>query len=124
MPLHPIQPLVIDSHGTLRFQENGIIRKLIDSGVIKLNDVAMLDGITQDDRNQFAQLIGYSLDGYGSLSYADDLTYTTAYHMHHSKKSEVEAKLEYLEGLVSNLRLALRAPIAELFGMHESDIPV
>ncbi len=124
MPLHPIQPLVIDSHGTLRFHENGIIRKLLDSGVINLNDVAMLDGITQDDRNQFAQLIGYSLDGYGSLSYADDLTYTTAYHMHHSKKTEQQARLDNLEALVTSLRHALRGPMAELFGMHEGDIPV
>lgn len=33
---------------------------------------------TKDEQMQFAQLIGYSVDGYGSLSYATDLSYQEA----------------------------------------------
>ncbi len=122
MSSHPIQPLEIDAHGTLRFKANDIIRQLVDTGVISMNNIAMLD-VSEDDRNQFAQLVGYSLSGYGSLSYANDLTYEAAYNMHHAGMTEQEARLKHLEDLVAKLKESMRGPVAELFGMHEDDIP-
>jgi len=69
---HPIQPLVKDKNGILRFKENAIVRHLLDTHPnCNLNDLACMD-FTNDDRRQFAQLIGYSLSGYGDLSYVDD----------------------------------------------------
>jgi hypothetical protein len=123
MSKHPIQPLELDQHGTLRFKANKIIRQLVDTNVINLNDIACMDDVDKDDQNQFAQLIGYSLSGYGSLSYADDYTYATAHAMHKEQKSELEARLAYLEDLVANLKTVLREPVADLYGMHPSDLP-
>lgn len=122
MSSHPIQPVALDSNGVIRFKANAIIRKLVDDKLIDLNEISCWD-IPQNDRSQFAQLMGYSLSGYGSLSFADDLTYAAAYNMHHAGMTEQEARLKHLEEVVANLKAALRAPMAELFGMHEEDIP-
>ena len=69
-PKHPVQPTVTDQHGVLRFKENAIIRHLIDYGSISLNDIAVMN-FDNDDRQQLAQLIGYSVDGYADLSFHD-----------------------------------------------------
>jgi hypothetical protein len=75
---NPIQPTVKDEHGRVRFKENKIVSFLLDNGGLDMNKLAVLD-FTVDDREQFAQLIGYSLDGYGMLSYVTDETYDNAY---------------------------------------------
>jgi len=74
---HPIQPLVKDEAGRNRFKENRIITFLLDNGGFDMNKLAVMD-FSQNDREQFAQLIGYSLDGYGTLSYVTDETYDDA----------------------------------------------
>lgn len=74
---HPIQPLVIDQHGVKRFKQNGIVRFLLDNGLFDMNLLAQLP-FTVEDREQFAQLIGYSLSGFGGLSYVTDETYRRA----------------------------------------------
>ncbi|EPA0058723.1 hypothetical protein ACQYIJ_000657 [Enterobacter cloacae] len=76
----PMQPLVIDSHGTLRFKENPIVRKLLDYATehgYGLNEIAR-DELEAEDQMQLAQLIGYSLSGYGTLSYVTDESYDRA----------------------------------------------
>ncbi|SAK63687.1 hypothetical protein AWB80_02902 [Caballeronia pedi] len=67
-PKHPMQPLVRDDRNTVRFKRNHIVEYLLDNGGIDMNKLAMLD-FTPEDRQQFAQLIGYSVDGYMTLSY-------------------------------------------------------
>lgn len=42
-----------------------------------MNDLACME-FSQEDREQFAQLIGYSLSGYGDLSYVSDESYDAA----------------------------------------------
>jgi hypothetical protein len=69
-PHHPMQPIVLDCDGVARFRGNRIVRFLLDYGGIDLNQIARAD-FTRADRQQFAQLIGYSVSGYGDLSYAD-----------------------------------------------------
>ena len=76
-PKHPVQPLVTDSEGVLRFKANAIVRYLLDNGPFNLNDLALLP-FSDEDREQFAQLIGYSLSGFGDLSYVSDETYERA----------------------------------------------
>ncbi|ROF70398.1 hypothetical protein BL144_00021030 [Klebsiella pneumoniae] len=76
----PMQPLVIDAYGTLRFKQNAIVRKLLDHSTAHgygLNEIA-LDEYTADEHMQLAQLIGYSLSGYGTLSYVTDESYERA----------------------------------------------
>jgi len=67
----PMQPVIQDARGDLRFRENTIVRHLLDHGSIGLNQLALLD-FPQEDREQFAQLIGYSISGYHELSYVSD----------------------------------------------------
>jgi hypothetical protein len=74
---HPIQPLIKDIHGRLRFKENRIVTFLLENGWYDMNSLAKED-FSQEDREQFAQLIGYSLDGFGTLSYVSDETYLAA----------------------------------------------
>ena len=66
----PMQPLQQDAAGIARFRANPIVRYLLDAGPFNLNDIALLPNIPQEDRAQFAQLIGYSVSGYGDLDYA------------------------------------------------------
>ncbi len=66
----PMQPIEMDSGGIIRFKGNGIVRYLLDAGPFDLNQIAVLPNITREEASQFAQLIGYSVSGYGDLSYA------------------------------------------------------
>lgn len=69
----PMQPLVVGKHGVVRFKENRIVSAVLDvshsKGYFGLNQIACGD-YTPEERMQFAQLIGYSVSGYGDLSYA------------------------------------------------------
>jgi hypothetical protein len=118
---NPIQPLAKDDKGVLRFKKNAIVEYLLDNGGIDLNRLAMID-FSKDDRQQFAQLIGYSLSGYGELSYVDDEAYTTAQIMTEQGISEDAARIQYLEGELIALRSALREPMARLFEVHPDDL--
>lgn len=81
----PMQPIDQDTHGVLRFRENAIVRVLLDRdterGRVYPNFPARTDGglnwiatksFSQEDQEQFAQLIGYSISGYHELSYVSD----------------------------------------------------
>jgi len=65
---HPQQPILFDQHGVARFQQNAIVRWLLDESTFNLNDIAIND-FTDEDRRQFAQLIGYSVSSYQDLDY-------------------------------------------------------
>lgn len=119
---HPIQPLEKDELGTLRFKKNHIVEYLLDNGGIDMNTIARKN-FTNEDRQQFAQLIGYSLSGYSELrGYVDDYSYYTAEKMSELKIDETTARNIYLEGLIKNLKLRLREPMAELFEVHPDDL--
>lgn len=120
---HPIQPIE-EIEGIHRFKQNKIIRDLLDFGQARgfgLNEIAC-GGYSAEDHQQLAQLIGYSLSGYGSLSYVDNAAYETAHAMLHAGKSEQQVRIEYLEGLVSMLKEKLREPVAALFEIHPDDL--
>ncbi len=77
MSQHPIQPLAIDKDGVLRFKPNAIVRFLLDAGPYDLNKLALMPW-SDEDREQLAMLIGYSLSGFSELSYVSDETYERA----------------------------------------------
>ena len=77
MAKHPVQPLEQDSEGKLRFKQNKIVRFLKDTSQYDLNKLAVMP-FDQEDWEQFAQLIGYSLDGFSELSYVSDETFKRA----------------------------------------------
>jgi hypothetical protein len=124
---NPIQPLANDEHGVLRFKANAIVRHLIDTHpTCDMNRLACMD-FTDDDRQQFAQLIGYSLSGYGELqSYVSDHAYNTAAAMAETPElTEDKARIAALEAEIAELREAanaLRGPVAVLLGMHPDDL--
>ena len=73
----PMQPLVRDKNGVIRFQKNAIIDWLFETGRLDLNQLATMK-FSKDDHMQIAQLLGYSVSGFGDLSYVDEHTLRVA----------------------------------------------
>lgn len=97
MKKQPMQPMVRDARGVVRFQDNAIVRWLLDEASagrkVDLNDIGRralwTDGLfTQADQEQFAQLIGYSLHGFHELSYVSDETAVAASQAAHDQLGE------------------------------------
>jgi hypothetical protein len=139
---NPIQPLATDAQGVVRFKANKIVQHLLDTHpTCDMNALAVLD-FTDDDRQQFAQLIGYSLSGYCSLTrYVDDASYYAAANVALTRyvddasyyaaanvadgMTEEEARIAGLEQKLAELRAAvdtLREPMARLLEMHPDDL--
>lgn len=74
---HPMQKVYRDEQRVIRFQPNRIVQALLDNGPFDMNKLAMLD-FPRADREQFAQLIGYSVSGFSSLDYVSDKAITKA----------------------------------------------
>lgn len=82
---HPMQPVHLDAHGVIRFRKNLVVDILLDRDTERgrtypdfparsdggLNWIGWQD-FSQEDQEQFAQLIGYSVSGYHELSYVSD----------------------------------------------------
>jgi hypothetical protein len=67
LPMQPIHMV----NGVIRFKANALVRRLLDHGTATgcdMNALALIDA-PDEDHQQFAQLIGYSVSGYGDLSY-------------------------------------------------------
>lgn len=71
MTTHPMQPIEMDD-GVARFKENKIVRYLLtlttNAHLADMNTLAIIP-FSVEDRVQFAQLIGYSVSGFGDLDY-------------------------------------------------------
>lgn len=74
---HPIQPLITDGSGVTRFKSNKIVQYLLDAGTFDMNQLACIP-FSDEDRMQFAQLMGYSLNGFWELSYVTNKIYNLA----------------------------------------------
>lgn len=68
---NPIQPVKKDKNGIPRFKKNEIVCYLLDKGPFDLHQLAF-EKFSKDDRQQFAQMIGYSVSGFSGLSYVTD----------------------------------------------------
>lgn len=115
---HPIQPLEKDTRGTPRFKSNAIVEYLLKEGPFDLNHLAC-QKFNAEDREQFAQLIGYSLGGFGELSYVSDETYAAAEKMYEQGVTELEARNAALREELDTLKAGLRERVerlAELVG--------
>ena len=66
---HPMQSIILDDNGTPRFHGNSLVRYLLDAGGLDLNKLAAIPNVPRQDWEQLAQLIGYSVSGFGDLSY-------------------------------------------------------
>ena len=122
MSKQPIQPLELDGKGVLRFRKNALVCYLLDHGGIDMNRLARQE-FPQEDREQFAQLIGYSHDGAGSLSYVSDETWSVALKLYEDpSQQELRARCDHLEQELSEIRDALREGVAALYRIHPEDL--
>jgi hypothetical protein len=67
---HPMQPVEYVDR-VIRFKKNKVVRYLLDAGGIDLNAIVgafKREGFSVEDMEQFYQLIGYSVSGFGDLS--------------------------------------------------------
>jgi hypothetical protein len=120
---HPIQPLVKDEKGVPRFKKNKIVEYLLDQGPFDMNHLAVQQ-FSQEDHEQFAQLIGYSLGGFGELSYVSDDVYNAAEKMYEDEVTEQEARLENLENVIDVVRQSMRPCVSKLYRIHEDDLAI
>lgn len=118
---HPIQPLALDPHGVLRFKKNTIVQFLLDAGPFDMNQIAIKE-FSAEDQEQFAQLIGYSLSGFGDLSYVSDETYETAERMYENGETEDKARIAVLERTLEIVREGLRKVVPAVFRVHGDDL--
>ena len=114
-----MQPIV--QVGTVqRFKENKIVSYLLDNGGFDMNKIALLD-FDREDRSQFAQLIGYSLSGWGELGYVSDDDYQAACAMT-GGLTEEQARIESLEYTLGEIRKHLREATVAAFNIHPDDL--
>lgn len=121
MSRHPIQPVEKDEHGVLRFKHNAIVEHLLEHGGIDMNAIAQLK-FSREDREQFAQLIGYSVSGASELGYVSRETIEAAEAMAATGESQDAALARIAADKLKALREALREPMADLFEIHPNDL--
>lgn len=126
---NPLQPIITDDHGTVRFKKNAIVDHLLTHGGINLHELAVYNAqhevFSQDDQEQFAQLIGYSLSGFGSLSYVSSQTCEAADQMAaNSELCEKGARIAALELALEGARKAAKHLVCALFRNHPDDLEV
>lgn len=112
MPMQPIK----DS----RFIQNRIVHTLLELSPIDMNEIAVMN-FTQQERIQFAQLIGYSLDGFGELSYVDDEAYDTARAVEQGE-NELEARNTALREQIDEIKRGLKIAAVAAFEIHPDDL--
>lgn len=71
--INPTQPIYMDDN-IPRFKENKIVKFLLDAGPFDMNQLALME-FSDEDRVQFAQLIGMSLNGLAESYYVSDEAY-------------------------------------------------
>lgn len=124
LPPHPIQPTHSDKHGVLRFRNNEVVSRLLEEASkhgIDMNFLRSLD-LPNEDWVQFSQLIGYSVSGFGGLSFVTDDDYALATAPRPNGESDLQARVEILTERLNALRSMLREPIAELYDIHPDDL--
>lgn len=119
----PMQPIV-----NCRFVENRIVSTLLtkcgEHG-FTMNEIVVMshDGkFTQQEQIQFAQLIGYSVSGFGYLSYVDDETYGAAARMEECGTTETESRNQELRNQIGEAREGIRRAAGALFRIHPDDL--
>ena len=65
------RPTTLDKYNTLRFKQNAIVRYLLDKSDTKFGLLMKMD-FTDEDRREFCQLIGFSVDLYQQLSFVSN----------------------------------------------------
>lgn len=114
MPMQPIRER--------RFVPNRIVELLLNTHPnIDLNTIASIE-FTISEREQFAQLIGYSLNGFSELSYVRDETYEKAELLAQNVSDVKDAIIKSQQEKINDLKKRLSPIIADLFNIAEEDL--
>jgi len=117
----PIQPIYKDKDGKPRFLSNKIVEHLLmlckANGLCDLCKLSMLD-FSNEDREQFAQLIGYSLNGFSELDFVSNETYSAAYKIYESGLTEEQARLEYQSETIDAVKSTVK-DLNEILGKDD-----
>lgn len=113
----PIQPIITDENGVERFRANEIVCHLLDNGGVDLNKLCVMD-FPQDAREQFAQLIGYTVSGWSELPYVTNDTYKAVQEMKKGKDLR-DSRIDALTETLNNVRENLKPVVTELYRIHE-----
>lgn len=65
-----MQPIVLNEKGVPQFQPNEAINRLFDAHAVYAATLLEAEDFSEDDRQQFAQLIGYTVQAYCKLPFA------------------------------------------------------
>lgn len=68
MPKQPLQPMYVDDDDRVCFQANKIVRTLLSVGPYDLNTLLTMK-FSQEDREQFYQLLGHSAESINGVPY-------------------------------------------------------
>lgn len=121
----PLQPIALDEQGVLRFRKNKLVDYLLDHGGLTLNDLAVAPELQdcREDWEQFSQLIGYSVSGFGDLSYVSDETYSVAQQKSENLElSDTEIRLADAEDTINRIREGLKQIVPVVFSIHPDDL--
>ena len=72
LPVFPMQPIYLDENKVARFKRNAIIDRLFQERLFDLNSIGYAvatRAVPIEDAEQFWQQLGYSVSGYGDLSF-------------------------------------------------------
>jgi hypothetical protein len=126
MSKHPIQPLEMVGD-VLRFKQNNAVNVLYEvfkekTGIDPWHAMLSHPEVTKEDLCQFAQLIGYSHSGSGSLNHMDDQTWYAAQTAYKEGTSELEARNLYLEKRHQKMVKKLAPLCSHVFDIHLADL--
>jgi hypothetical protein len=99
---HPVQPLIIDKYGVVRFKENMIVKSLKNMSNIHILD-KIWEGASDEDKEQLVQLFGQSLSTFRVFPFASPESIAIADTMYREKISEDKARIKWLEERVKGL---------------------
>ena len=114
---HPTQK-IIDG----RFVGNKIVKYLRDHSGINMTELRMLEFDTED-REQFVQLLGYSLSTYSELDYVTDTAYQKAIFLEEKPElKDAEAEMLVISTKLARARKLVAELTAELFRIHPDNL--
>lgn len=124
--MNPIQPLVVDSEGVVRYKQNAAVQAMYDAlvavGIDPFAAITKAGPISQDDFGQFTQLLGHSHSGANGQWGVTEEVYQAAKAMRESGVSELESRNRYLERRHQKMVKKLAPLCAHVFNIDIDDL--
>ena len=96
-----MEAIEIAEDGVVRFRGNRLVRHLVDSGKVDLNTLllwALNNDVPAEDTEQFWQMLGYSVSGFGDLDFVRPETVAAADEAAEQVLASRPASISPLEG--------------------------